>query len=252
MIRSVGALLALGWLAGCAVDPVRLPLPAPFALTSGGTVVPGNGVSLSAELADALRGPELVRGETLGAGLAGGAGDRISVGVVTLRTDDDLGPDLDRSVGVGVARFKAQAGHPFGNRSALAVHGSVGWASRTDDSLQDDRLHSVDLGANLEWLLTPDPAAGARISAYGGPRVLFTRYVDRLRPGFSFRTAFAGVLGGLHLSLSSLEIFGEATVLHVPRLNVGGAATGGRVTVMPALGLVLRFGPRFRWPATGS
>ena len=245
---NFAGIVAGGLLApACAEPRTRLPLPAPFPVIGGATPVPGNGVGLSLELADGLRGPELRRGEVRGGGISVGADDRASLGYLDQETSDaDSGVTLH--VGVKLGRFKVRVGQLFGERSEVAVYGAIGSSERARDTLQDDRLHTWELALPAEFLVT-EPRASARASVFVGPRIVFERYEDRVRPDQSFNTVFPGVVGGLHLALGHVELFVESTLAYVPRNSYLGVPSGNRLTVMPALSAAVRLGPAFRWPA---
>ncbi len=234
----------LGALA-CAEPRTRLPLPALFPVIGGATPVPGNGVGLSLELADGLRGPELGRGEVRGGGISAGAGDRASLGYLYQETSD-AASGVTLHVGVKLGRFKVRVGQLFGVRSEVAVYGAIASSERARSGLQEDRLHTWEFALPAEFLVT-DPQASSRASLFVGPRVVFERYEDRLRPDQSFDTIFPGVVGGLHLALGHVELFVESTLAYVPRNSYLGVPSGSRLAVMPALSAAVRVGPAFRW-----
>jgi hypothetical protein len=247
MLKHLLVVLTATLACACYEPQTRLPLPAPFPVTGGATTVPGNGVGLSVELADGLRGPELERGELRGGGITIGTDDRVSLGYLYQETSDpDSGVTLH--VGVKLGRLKVRMGQPFGARSEVAVYGAVGSSERTLDTLQDDRLHVWELAVPAEFLLS-EPRSSPRASVFVGPRVVFERYEDHVRPDQSFNIVFPGALGGLHLVAGHLELFIESTLVYVPENSYLGARSGGRLTVMPALAAALRFGPAFRWSA---
>jgi hypothetical protein len=238
-----GGLLALA----CVEPRTRLPLPALFPVIGGATPVPGNGVGLSLELADGLRGPELGRGEVHGGGISAGVDDRASLGYLYQETSD-AASGVTLHVGVKLWRLKMRVGQLFGVRSAVAVYGAIGSSERARDTLQDDRLRTWELALPAEFLVT-EPRASTRASLFVGPRIVFERYEDRVRPDQSFDTVFPGVVGGLHLALGHVELFVESTLAYVPRNSYLGVPSGGRLTVMPALSASVRLGPTFDWSA---
>jgi hypothetical protein len=231
----------------CYVPRVRLPLPATFPAIGGATPVPGNNASLSVELADGLRGPELGRGEVRGGGIAFGVDDRLSLGYLYQQTSDtDSG--VTQHVDVHNGRLKVRLGQLFGARSEVAVHAAVSSSERQFAGLQDDQLHTWEVAVPAEFLLSR-PRAPARASVFVGPRLVFEHYEDHLRPDQSFSLRLPGLVSGFHLSVGHFELFLEGTLVDVPQHSYLGVPSGGRLTFMPALSAALRFGPAFRWPA---
>ena len=248
--------------AACYAPPVRLPLPVPFSPIGGATPVPGNGVGASLERAGTIRGPELARGEVMGWGLGVGAGDRIGIWLSNPQTQDQV---LETTAHTDVQQIRAKAvlARPLGRRAAFALYVGHAFGNRlvveedyvyepnalpvlVRDTLQNDAVWSWELAAPAEVLLS-DPAAGARASIFLGPRVVFMQHDDRVRPDGTFRLTMAGALGGLHISVDRYEFFLEATLAYLPRRAYNSATAGGRVSVMPAVGLIVRVGPPFGW-----
>ena len=56
-----------------------------------------------------------------------------------------------------------------------------------------------------------------------------------------------GVLGGVHLAFGRVHLFGEATVVYVPENTYLGVSYGGHLMVVPALGIKVHTGGRYRW-----
>jgi hypothetical protein len=231
----------------CYVPKVRLPLPATFPAIGGATPVPGNNASISVELADGLRGPELGRGEVRGGGIAFGVDDRLSVGYL-LQWTSDTDSGVTQHVDVHNGRLKVRIGQLFGARSQVAVHAAVSSSERQFEGLQDDQLSIWEVAVPAEFLLS-QPRAGGRASVFVGPRIVFEHYEDHVRPAETFSLRLPGLVSGFHLSVGHLELFLEGTVVHVPQHSYLGVPSGGRVMFMPALSATVRFGPAFRWPA---
>jgi len=58
---------------------------------------------------------------------------------------------------------------------------------------------------------------------------------------------YVGALAGAHLQYRFFNVFGELTLLHVPANEFRGAATAGRLTLMPSFGLTALIGRAHHW-----
>ena len=67
-------------------------------------------------------------------------------------------------------------------------------------------------------------------------------HVKTKDPAQTMHQVYVGALGGAHLRYGVLHLFGEATVLHVPTSVLHQVRYGGRWTVMPSAGLLVRLG----------
>jgi hypothetical protein len=142
-------------------------------------------------------------------------------------------------------------------RTVLAVYGGHAWGDRfvfgegtfpsyQRDTLQNDRIWSWDFALPAEFLIGRR-SASARPSLFFGPRLAYARYDDRLRPDGTFSVLLPGAVSGFHISAYQYEFFFESSLAYVPRHAFQGSSSGGRVSVMPALGLVVRVGPPYLW-----
>ena len=86
---------------------------------------------------------------------------------------------------------------------------------------------------------------------YVGPRVTRELYIDNLDPAQSMRNVYVGALGGAHYRFGVLHLFGEMTALHVPTSVRNQVRYGGRWTVMPSVGVLIRLGTDHQW-STGA
>ena len=228
--------------AGCST-PKRVALPAPFPLTYGGTTVPSAGVIVGFELADALRGQELERAETVGLTLGIGLGDRVSLGVAAYNGHEEFDPE-GQITRVGI-RLGDLLGGVFNRPTSTAIKLARVTNERYSSPLQDDRLISWDVAIPTEVMVT-DTGKG-RAGIYFGPRVTRVRITDALTSADSRTHTYAGALAGAHLQYKFFNVFGELTVLHVPGDEFRGAAAGGRFTVMPSLGITALIGRAHHW-----
>ena len=225
----------LGVVAAACATPVRVALPSPFPLTYGGTVIPANGAVVGLDFGDGLRGQELQRAE-ITAGMIGlGVADRVHASVAS------YGGREDADASGTVWRVKARVGDLFGPLSSVSAHVAYATMSRSDRPAQDESLSAVEVAVPAEFLLT-DPADRRMFSIYAGPRVTREVYIDHLDPGQTMRHVYVGALGGAHLRYRVLHFFGEATVVHVPTSVLHQLTYGGRWTVMPSGGLLVRLG----------
>lgn len=233
----IGGVLAVA--AGCA-RPHRVPLPAPFPLTRGGSPVPGKGLGASLELGDGLQGQELLRKELVSASLVFGIGHRVnlSIGPYGGHESDDPGGTL--------ATGKVRVGHPLGPRSSSAVHVALAWVDRTDGEAQDESLTAVDVAVPTELLLL-GPADGATFGLYAGPRLVYEDYRDRLEPADGFSGLIPGGLAGIHLGLGHFHAFGEGTVAFAPETSYRGTRYGGGAIFLPTGGVIAFIGSPFPW-----
>lgn len=222
-----------------------MALPSPFPLTYGGTTIPAKGIAGGLEIGDGLSGQEVQRAELLSLNLGVGIADRISVsGAVYQRDAFNV---LSGEPSGSVWRVKARLGDVFGPRSSVSASVAVASVDREDLPAQKESLHTVDLAAPVEFLLT-DPARRLKGSTYVGPRVTMESYRDHLDSRQDLSNVYAGVLGGVHLSYGVLHLFGEATLLYVPKSTYHDVSYGGRMTVMPAAGVLVRIGREHKWP----
>ncbi len=230
--------LALLFNASCA--PSRRALTAPLLLSEGATPVPAAGVGISVDAGDGLRGPELRRTEYFSFGLRAGVAERVSVSF--------NGFEDARQGGTSGAfvRAKLLLANPFGPRSSLGLHSAAIWAERVASDLQNDELRAFDLAVPLEFLLSPTEESGA-ISFFVGPRILFEDYTDNLNPSESVSAVIAGILGGVHLRLGHLHLFGESSVVYVPEASYMGQTNNGRLMVVPTGGIVFHIGSPYKW-----
>jgi hypothetical protein len=118
---------------------------------------------------------------------------------------------------------------------------------REDLPAQKESLRTLDISAPAEFLLTDHPKRW-KGSAYVGPRVTIESYRDHLDQRQDLRNVYPGVLGGVHLSYGVLHLFGEATLLYVPESMYHDVTYGGRMTIMPAAGVLVRVGRDHKWP----
>lgn len=252
-MRSAGRAMSALWmgtalaglaLSGCAT-PVRTPLAAPFSLTRGGTPVPGKGVGIGLELGDGLQGQEVLRKELVTGHLLGGIGDVVNLGVGTY-----VGHEPRDEPGVLVTG-KARLGAPAGPRTSVSLHMAFATVRRRDGTEQDESLAAVDVAVPVEWLATPD-AGPAALGLYAGPRIVHERYRDQIRPAEDLDAWLPGVLGGLHLRLGKVHVFGEATVAFRPGTTYLGEAYGGSPIFLPSGGVVTHLGSPFRWDRRGG
>lgn len=241
-IQAIGraryALLALLFSASCA--PSRRALTAPLLLSEGATPVPAAGVGISLDLGDGLRGPELGRTEYFSSGLRAGVAERVNVSFNWYEDTRQGGTDG------AFVRAKLLLANPFGPRSSLGLHSAVIWAEQVS-SVQNDELRAIDLAVPLEILLSPT-GASPEISIFVGPRVLFEDYTDNLNPSESVSAVIAGILGGAHLRIGHLHLFGESSVVYVPEASYMGQTNNGRLMVVPTGGIVFHVGPPYKWP----
>jgi hypothetical protein len=214
-------------------------LPSPFPLTYGGTPVPANGLAVGLERSDGLRGQEVQRTELIGPTIGIGVGDRVSVSAASL---------VPRRNGEGfpVWSAKVRLGDLFGPRSSASVHVAWSRAHREDRPAQADRVSTIDVALPVEFL-TSRPAARPKLSLYAGPRITRENYSDDIDPSQSMRHVYFGALGGAHVSYRALHLFGEVTLLYVPTSRFHGVTYGGQLTVMPAVGVLVRLGHDHKW-----
>jgi len=250
MIRFVirhslaGAILYTAVVAGVGcTTPKRVALPAPFPLTYGGTTVPAAGVIVGYELADALRGQELNRAETVGMSIGAGVADRVSFGVAVYEGHEEY-DSAGKIVRAGV-RLGDVLGGVLKHRTSTAIQVARMTNERESLPLQNDRLVSWDIAIPTEAIVK-DTGKG-RTGIYFGPRLTRVRISDELTPSDGMTHTYFGLLAGAHLQIRCLNVFGELTVVHVPDGEFRGAATGGRFTVMPALGITMLIGRVHHW-----
>jgi len=222
------------------VSPKRVALKSPFPLTYGGTTIPANGVAVGVEYGSGLAGQELDRAAILNLNLGIGVLDRISVATAAYG-----GHESGDTAGV-LWRAKVRLGEWFGPRSSVGVHVGVATSDRQDLPAQDENLRSIDVAVPAEFLLS-DPTERGKRSVYVGPRVIRETYHDELDRGQDLRATYAGVLGGAHVRFGVLHLFGEATLLYVPKHSLHGVTSGGRLTMMPTVGALLRIGTEHKW-----
>jgi hypothetical protein len=222
------------------VAPKRVALKSPFALTYGGTTIPANGVAVGAEYGSGLAGQELARAAIFNLNLGIGVLDRVSVSAAAYSGAESGDPP-------GVLwRGKVRLGEWFGPRSSVAAHVGVATTDRRDLPAQDERLRSIDVAVPAEFLLS-DPAERGKRSLYIGPRVMRETYHDELDRRQDLLATYVGVLGGAHLRYGVLHLFAEATLLYVPKSSLHGVTNGGRLTVIPTVGALLRIGTEHKW-----
>jgi hypothetical protein len=224
----------------CVTQPKRVALPSPFPLTHGGTTIPANGVAVGLEFGNGLRGQEVQRASILNFNLGIGVLDRISVSAAGYGGNENG----DRSGSLW--RVKARVGEVFGPRSSVSVQVGVAAIDREDLPAQQESLRTVDVAVPAEFLLT-DPSERRKGSVYIGPRLTRESYRDDLDHRQDLRTLCGGVLGGAHLRYGVLHLFAEATLLYVPKSSLQGVSYGGRLTVMPTVGALLRIGTEHKW-----
>jgi hypothetical protein len=222
------------------VSPKRVALKSPFPLTYGGTTVPANGVSVGVEYGSGLAGQELDRAAILNLNLGIGVLDRINVSAAAYG-----GHESGDAPGV-LWRAKVRLGEWFGPRSSVGLHVGVATTDRQDLPAQDENLRSIDVAVPAEFLLS-DPTERGKRSVYVGPRVIRETYHDELDRRQDLRATYAGVLGGGHVRYGVLHLFAEATLVYVPKSSLHGVTSGGRLTVMPTVGALLRIGTEHKW-----
>ena len=221
-------------------SPMRVALKSPFPLTYGGTTIPANGAAVGVEYGSGLAGQELERAAILNLNLGIGVLDRVSVSAAAYGGHESGDPP-------GVLwRAKVRLGEWFGPRSSVGLHVGVATTDRQDLPAQDDDLRSIDVAVPAEFLLS-EPAERGKRSVYIGPRVIRETYHDELNRSQDLRTTYAGVLGGGHVRYGVLHLFAEATLLYVPKSSLHGVTHGGRLTVMPTVGALLRIGTEHKW-----
>jgi hypothetical protein len=238
--RLVASAGIIAWVAlACisCVTPKRVALPSPFPLTYGGTTIPANGVAAGLEFGDGLRGQEVQRAEISSLNLGIGVFDRMSVSMAAYGGREE-GDPLGR-----LWRVEVRLGELFGSRSSVSVHAGLATAHREDPPAQRERLRTLDVAVPAEILLT-DPANRRKGSVYVGPRVTREVYRDDLDRRQDMQNVYAGVLGGGHLRYGVLHLFAEATLFYVPKGTFHNVTYGGRLTVMPVVGVLLRVGDR--------
>lgn len=230
---------ALLLVAGCE-PPRRVPLPAPFPQTRGGTPVPAKGIGLGMEFGDGLGGQELFRKEVLHPYLVAGIAERasFSLGAYGGLEDDDPGGTL--------LTGKLRLGAPLGNRTSSALHLSAGFIDRKDEDAQDEALTALDLALPTEWLAVGGGDA-AFLSLYAGPRLVHEDFRDRLGPAGDYSELIPGALGGFHVSVGSFHLFGEGTMALLPETPYRSDASGGDAVFLPSVGAVAHFGSPFSW-----
>jgi len=222
------------------VSPKRVALKSPFALTYGGATIPANGVAVGVEYGSGLAGQELERAAILNLNLGIGVLDRVTVSAAAYGGTESGDPS-------GVLwRAKVRLEEWFGPRSSVGVHVGVATTDRQDLPAQDERLRSIDVAVPAEFMLS-DPTERGQRSLYVGPRVMRETYRDELDRRQDLLTTYAGVLGGAHLRYGVLHLFAEATLLYVPKSSLHGVTFGGRLTVMPMVGALLRIGTEHKW-----
>jgi len=222
------------------VTPKRVALKSPFALTYGGATIPANGVAVGVEYGSGLAGQEVERAAILNLNLGIGLLDRVNVSAAAYGGTESGDPP-------GVLwRAKVRLGEWFGPRSSVGVHVGVATTDRQDLPAQDERLRSIDVAVPAEFLLS-DPTERGKRSLYVGPRVMRETYHDDLDRSQDLLATYAGLLGGAHLRYGVLHLFAEATLLYVPKSSLHGVTYGGRLTVMPMLGALLRIGTEHKW-----
>ena len=224
----------------CVTTPKRVALKSPFALTYGGTTIPANGVAVGVEYGSGLAGQELERAAILNLNLGIGVLDRVSVSAAAYGGHESGDPP-------GVLwRAKVRLGEWFGPRSSVGLHVGVATTDRRDLPAQDERLRSIDVAVPAEFLLS-DPTERAKRSVYVGPRVMRETYRDELDRRQDLLTTYAGILGGGHVRYGVLHLFAEVTLLYVPKTSLHGVNYGGRITVIPTVGALLRIGTEHKW-----
>jgi hypothetical protein len=254
MTRFAIALVLLA--AACGPPPNRLPLPVPYLPTNGATTVPGNGVGIGAEFGSALLSPDLHRGELRATSVGLGIKDRISISLGNPHTQGSIAGQAANS-SLQQFRTKILLVTPHRRRPAISLFAGYAWGEQRVlrratapvpqvDTLQNDRMVATELALPAEALIR-FPLRNVRTSIFAGPRVTFLRYNDWMRPDDGLKLVMPGAVGGIHFSANILEIFLENTLAYVPRRAVGGGTIGGYLTVMPALGAVVRIGPAFKW-----
>jgi hypothetical protein len=187
-----------------------------------------------------LAGQELDRASILNLNLGIGVLDRISVSAAAYG-----GHESGDAPGV-LWRAKVRLGEWFGPRSSVGVHVGVATTDRQDLPAQDENLRSIDVAVPAEFLLS-DPTERGKRSVYVGPRVIRETYHDELDRRQDLRATYAGVLGGAHVRYGVLHLFAEATLVYVPKSSLHGVTYGGRLTVMPTVGALLRIGTEHKW-----
>lgn len=223
----------------------RLALPSPFPMTYGGTTIPARGVAGGLEFGDGLSGQEVERTEILSLNLGASVADRISVSGAIFGEKAAFETFSDEPSG-SLWRIKARLGELFGPRSSVAAHVAIATIDRKILPAQDESVRTLDFSAPAEFLLT-EPVERFRGSVYAGPRLTFESYRDHLDQRQDAQHLYGGVLTGAHLSYGILHLFGEATLLYVPHASFHDVTYGGRLTVMPAVGVLLRIGPDHKW-----
>lgn len=226
--------------AGCG-PAERIALPAPIPLTQGGTVVPAQGAGIGFDFGDGLLGQEFVRTEMIALGLIGGIGDRVGVAVYQFnetRANDQSGTFV---------RLKARAGPLLGPETSVAVAFAFGTSAREVSGIQDERLTTFDLAFPAERLLASSADNARQLSAYGGPRIIFEKYDDRLTPEESLDATHVGLLAGVHGRGGNFHLFGELSLMHLPGRTVRGQGFDAGWMVVPALGIAFHVGPAHRW-----
>lgn len=237
--RRLLALAAVVGLAAC-YQPRRIPLPAPVALTRGGTPVPGKGVGIGLQLENGLQGQELVRKELLGGDFLIGALDRLNIGLSAYGGHEEEDPAGYLVTG------KLRLLGPFGRRSSTALHVGLSNIHRRDGDAQDESLATVDLALPTELLVGTFGERSA-FSVYAGPRFLHESYRDDLQPSDGFYGWVPAGLAGLHLQLGWFHLFGEETLAFRPETSYRGVEYPGGTIFLPSVGLVAHVGSPFPW-----
>ena len=192
------------------------------------------------EFGDGLRGQEVQRAEVLNLNLGIGVLDRVNVSTAAYGGNEE-----SDSTG-RLWRVKVRLGELFGSRSSVSVHVGLATTHRDDPPAQQESLRTFDVAVPAEILLT-DPAQRRKGSVFVGPRVTRESYRDDLDRRQDMHSIYAGVLGGAHLRYGVLHLFAESTLLYVPKSTLHNVTYGGRLTVMPAVGVLPRVGPDHKW-----
>ena len=216
----------------CPRVPRYVPLSTPFPLTYGGTPVPGNGVGVAYEGGKALRGPRGNEGKITSFQLAAGVADRVSASVGPYSSGGEDAPSGT------ILRLKLRLGGVLGARSSTSLHFASASMQSTVGNTANERLSVLDFALPTEFLLWGDSVAS--LAAVLGPRFTFAMY-DSTYAAHT-RTAYRGLLAGVHAKTGRLHMFAEATVTRVPTPQ-----GGTRTAVVPVFGVMLHAGSAFKW-----
>lgn len=223
---------------GCA-SAVRVPLAVPLPAVGGARPSTPQGLELVVDFGDGVWGQEQERAEMVGSGLGIALKDRVeltaSAHQSTRTVQDEYGNDRrgeTTTSGGAKVRFAEFAN----GRGSVALHAVVLGSSRVSGSAQDEHLSAWDLALPIEYALVSadgDPAS-SHWSVFGGPRLVFQTFEDRLANVTESGTLAAGLFG-LAGRWRHFAIAGELNVAHTSPLGLPAGVDGGDWLLLPAV-----------------